>query len=246
MSKDQEEKGEGNMWEGWEASEERLEEMARSGLFMQGEEDDDHVGVLWMGPPHPQGLAGVQGGIPLTTPKGRKIKIGLPPGMLSEQGLQMVAAVADRIADQIDEAEKNPDHHNRVSWLHTVRKAVHRFDEGEDPESLWKIASILHDFEMISEQMEEKGYPVMEEGLEVVLTSLPDLETLLKLAEMGVAQGILPAPPEEDDMEEVEEAYYGDDSDEEGDGDYDPSYDFEPEEADFDDDDWEDADDTEE
>jgi hypothetical protein len=158
-------------WEGWEGSEERREE-----------EYEEALGVIWVGEPPEEGLDAVGGGIVVTTPKGRKIIVGMRPGELSEEGHLIMGRAADNIMDEIQEKMEGTDSEEIKSWVGAILFAVKEYMSGENPELLWKMGSVFLDYERSVHLAEEKGYR-------------PDNWTMAKLI------GQLPALEEEEDAE---------------------------------------------
>jgi hypothetical protein len=149
-------------WEGWEAHEERTEK-----------EVDYVEGVLWFREPPEEGLDAVGGGTEITTPKGRKVTVGVPPGEVTLEGRVVLGRIADGIIDNVEERMAGSDTVEQMQWVNTIAHAMRAYVSGEDQQLIWKVATILLDYERAVKKAEEKGYITQEWTLRELIDLLP-------------------------------------------------------------------------
>lgn len=173
----------GDKWEGWEASEERREQEEREGNLLGYSEKDLEVpegtqGVVWFSPQPPQGgLRSVGGGVTVTTHKGRTVVVGVHPDTVTTpEQMEDLRERADRI---LDDVEAQQEYMERIqSWMSTLIGTVGKAMSGEDPDTLWKMATLLYDYEQACKLAEGKGYLPQQWNLKTLLEMLPDFANL--------------------------------------------------------------------
>ena len=178
----------GDVWEGWEASEEREEEERSQGRFLPSNDEmmpEDVEGTIWFQKEPPEGgLATVAGGLTVVTPKGRKVIVGVHPDSVSSQEeREAIAAKADEIMDDIEKQQEHMAHVH--SWMGHLIGAVGKAMSGEDASLLWKVASMLYDYEKAVKMAEGKGYSPRQWDLKSLLDLLPNFDELEEIEEEG-------------------------------------------------------------
>lgn len=179
----------GDIWEGWEASEEREDEERRTlpqQVYSRMEKDMSGLpegveGIVWIdrSTPPENGLDEVSGGTVITTPSGRRVIVGIHPDVeRTPEEMREIGEAADRT---IDEAEKQQEYVAAVqSWMSSLVGIVGKAMSGEDPHTLWKVASMLYEYQQAVAHVQEKGYGPQEWTLKRILELIPNASDLVE------------------------------------------------------------------
>lgn len=170
---------------GWEASEEAQEEenAAKVAAFEDAEVAFD--GVIFSEEPGEDGteIRGPDGerGTWITTPKGHKVVVGVAPEDLTPEIVAKLGEVADTIREEMEgqvrqQVENDPEFQERIEWFNSVVASVKDFLSGTDRETIWKVVTILRDYELAARAAWAKGYLEPQWTLEQLVDLLPPCE----------------------------------------------------------------------